>query len=89
VREALFILVIVAILLAVTAVKYRRQINGVIAFARMLKDAKNAAQVSSMRTPQPQPRSSVQLVNCSKCGVWVPESKATQRGRLAYCERCA
>ncbi|HTH50579.1 MAG TPA: hypothetical protein VL501_01515 [Pyrinomonadaceae bacterium] len=88
-RETLLILVVVGILLAITAVRYRRQINGIIGFARMLKDAKDAARVPNMRTQQPQARSSVQLVNCSKCGVWVPENKALQRGRLAYCERCA
>lgn len=78
-----------AILLAITAVKYRRQINGVIGFARMLKEAKNAADVHSVQAAQPQVKSAVQLVNCSKCGVWVPQAKAVRRGTLSYCERCS
>ena len=89
-RDALFILFIAAILLAITAVKYRKQINGWIGVARMLKDAKAAAESGQMRARQPQrTKTPVQLVNCSKCGVWVPQDKATQRAGQVYCARCA
>ncbi len=81
-REGIFILVVVLILLALTAVRYRKQISGVIGVARMLKDAKDQAHVA-VNSKQPQP--SVQLVNCGKCGVWVPEGKAVARHGIKYC----
>lgn len=83
-REAIFILLIVFGLFALTALRYRKQIAGMIGFARMLKDAKEnlgqgAGQIRG-RTEK-----SVPLVNCSKCGVWVPQSKARKVGEMFYC----
>ena len=73
-REALFILFVTALLFGFTVIRYRKQIAGMIGFARMLKDAKGAAGQSEAIRGRDQ--SSVQLVNCAKCGVWVPENKA-------------
>ncbi len=83
-KEALFILLVVCILAALTAVKYRKQIAGMIGFARMLKEAKqNFAQGSnSIRGTT---EKSVPLVNCSKCGVWVPQNKARKVGDVFFC----
>lgn len=83
-REFLFILVVVLILAALTAVKYRKQINGMIGFARMIKDARqNIAQdpTNIRRTLE----KSIPLVNCSKCGVWVPQAKARKIGDTYFC----
>ena len=84
-RDALFILVVVMILFGF---RYRKQIVGAIGFARALKDAKEAgARPQSMRREEP---SNVQLVNCSKCGVWVPQNKALKmRSGHFYCSRCS
>ncbi len=88
-RDAFFILLVILLLLAITAVKYRRQIAGMIGVVRALKEAASGGlpsrAVEAKTTSQP----SVQLVNCAKCGVWVPETKAIGRGgRPQYCERC-
>jgi Pyruvate/2-oxoacid:ferredoxin oxidoreductase delta subunit len=88
VREAVLILVVIAVLLALTAVKYRRQIVGMISVARMLKAAATASKTGQIRTRQPEVRATAQLVNCSGCGVWVPEEKASVRRGGSYCERC-
>ncbi|MFL6374025.1 MAG: hypothetical protein ACJ73D_05095 [Pyrinomonadaceae bacterium] len=88
----LFVLLIILILLAMIAVRYRKQINSLIATARFLKEAKEAAQQAQLgaraRTPS-QTKTPVQLVNCSKCGVWVPQDKAVRRSGQVYCARCA
>lgn len=82
-REILIILVVVIVLLALTAVKYRKQIAGLIGVARMLKDAKDAVGQNSIRAEDAR---SVQLVNCAKCGVWVPQDKAMKiRDGYFYC----
>lgn len=81
-REFLIILTIVIVLLALTAVKYRKQIAGLIGVARMLKEAKKAVRQSSIRGGEPP---GVQLVNCAKCGVWVPQDKAIRVGGSFVC----
>ena len=83
-KEAFFILFVVLVLLAITAIRYRKQITGMIGFARMLKEAKqNIAQgPSSVRVDSGK---SIPLVNCSKCGVWVPQNKSRKVGDLFFC----
>jgi hypothetical protein len=76
-KEGLFILFVIGILAALTAVKYRKQISGMIGFARMLKDAKSNLAAGSQRPPSKTDQS-IPLVNCIKCGVWVPQNKANK-----------
>ena len=87
----LFVLLVIFVLLAMVAVRYRKQINSLIATARLLKEAKDAAQQAQLgRAPSPQPtKAAVHLVNCAKCGVWVPESKAVRRQQSFYCANCS
>ncbi len=81
-KEAIFILLVVFALAALTAIRYRKQIAGMIGFARMLKDAKdNALQGGGPSVES----ASVPLVNCSKCGVWVPQNKSIKVGDLSFC----
>ena len=87
--KEIFIALVVLALLALTAVRYRKQISGIIGVAKLLNEAKNAqAQAQAMnRRPEP---SSVQLINCSKCGVWVPEKKTVKsRDGSIVCLNCS
>lgn len=84
-RETFFILFIVFVLFGLTAIRYRKQIAGMIGLAKMLKEAKDSAiqgrSISAEKT-------SVQLVNCVKCGVWLPVDKAIKRGpNTFYCSK--
>jgi hypothetical protein len=83
-REDLLILFVAALLAASTAVKYRKQIRGIIGFARMLKDAKH--DLNQMPTKMAaSAEKSTPLVNCSKCGVWIPQNRAIKIGELFHC----
>ncbi len=82
-KEGLFILFIVAILAALTAVRYRKQITGMIGFARMLRDARANVGTGVDKNDA----KSIPLVNCSKCGVWVPQNKAIKVGDTYLCSR--
>ena len=85
-REALFILIVVLILFALTAIRYRKQIASILGVAKMLNDAKNAAKQGNQANKVSGGEKSVQLVNCAKCGVWVPQNKAIKRGEdFFYC----
>lgn len=82
-REILIIVAVIFVLLALTAIKYRKQIAGLIGVAKMLKDAKDAVGQNTIRGEDAR---SVQLVNCAKCGVWVPQDKALKiRDGYFYC----
>ena len=82
-REAIFILLVVSLLAALTALRYRKQIAGILGLARALKDAKDA--VGQSRAISSDEKTSIPLVNCSKCGVWVPQNKARKVGEIFYC----
>ena len=84
-REALVILAVLLILLALTAYKYRKQIATVIGVGRMIRDA--AAGVKGHREPRiEQPVEAGKLVSCTKCGTWVPEGRAIRfGGNTFYC----
>ncbi len=83
-REALFILFVVFLLFGLTAIRYRKQIAGMIGLARMLKDVKGS--VGQSRSIRGNEQASLQLVNCTTCGVWVPQNKAIKlRDGNFYC----
>jgi hypothetical protein len=78
-REAFVILLVLLVLLALTAFKYRRQIGTVVGIGRMIRDA--AAGGANRREPRiEQPVESGKLVSCTKCGTWVPENRAIKFG---------
>ena len=81
-KEGFLILVVILVLVALTAIRYRKQISGLIGIARMLKDVKD--QAGRPRAVEAE-QSGVQLVNCTKCGVWVPQSKGISRNGKYYC----
>ena len=83
-KETLFILVVVFVLAALTAIRYRKQISGMIGFAKMLKEAKQNISMGSTNVKR-QTEKSIPLVNCSKCGVWIPQTKAIKVGDLYMC----
>lgn len=83
-REAVFILIVIAGLLAWTAFRYRKTIAGMIGFAKMLKEAKDGLVMPKTAESKTAARGST-LVNCSTCGVWVPQTKARKKGDVFFC----
>ena len=86
-RTVLFILVVLLILVAWTAVRYLKQITGIIGFVRMIREA-----TISNRTPEKAKEMKAstpnELVSCSKCGVWVPHDRAIRfDARTFYCSK--
>ncbi len=86
-KEALFVLLFVVALLGLTAFRYRKQIFFGIQMWRSL----NAARKNLRPPGQPAeevPPDRRDLVNCSKCGSWVPESSAIKLGKKSfYCSK--
>ena len=85
-KEALFVLAVVFVLFAITAVRYRRQISGAIGFYRELQKMRSQmAPKQQEEIPEAKPDT---LVCCQKCRKWVPESGAVKFGRsVFYCSQ--
>lgn len=84
-KEAFFIFLVLLAVAGLTAYRYRRQIRSALEFYRTIKTIRERAQA-----PRPEirnePASRGPLVNCQKCGTWVPEETAVRLGRTAlYC----
>ena len=85
-KEAIFILLIVAVLFALTAFRYRRHLRTAIGVWRMLQSARSTGQRREVSGSE-QPKSG-KLVSCSKCGTWVPEPRAIRvPPKIYYCSR--
>ena len=83
-REAIFILIIIAVLLGLTAIRYRKQIVTMMQIWRSLKAMRQHS--TQKQVPREVPEQIGPLVNCAKCGTWVPEQRAIKlRGGIFYC----
>jgi hypothetical protein len=84
VREVLFILLIIALLCGLTALRYRRQFFAVWKIWRQLRDSR----ISNVQIPQNDKKADIYiddpLVNCAKCGKWQNESSAIRLGKKTY-----
>jgi len=81
-REALIILAVLFILLALTAFKYRRQIKTIIGVTRAIRNAATRGIPQQPRIEEP--INSGTLVSCTKCGTWVPENAAIKFGAKTF-----
>ena len=83
-RELLIILVVVAVLVGLTAFRYRKQIIAVYQFWAALRSIQQ-------KNAKPQvdgsgPEGTGPLVNCSRCKTWTSETTAIRLGtRTYYC----
>lgn len=82
-REALLILLVLMVLLGLTAYRYRRQIRSALEFYRMLQSVRDKTR-SNPDQIRDEPSSKGPLVNCQKCGTWVPEETAVRLGRSSF-----
>ena len=82
-REALFILFVIGLLLAFTAYRYRRQIKAIREFWRMAKEMRQMTSQMRKEVDEPKAAAPGRLVNCTKCGTWVPEDRAIRLGRTS------
>lgn len=82
-KEALVILIVLLILAALTAYRYRKGLMAMLQLWRTLQSMRQMGR-STKNSIQDGPAAAGPLVNCPKCGTWVPEEKAIKLGRSAY-----
>jgi hypothetical protein len=82
-KEAFFILLVIFLLAALTAFKYRRALTGAGTIWRSFKEL-NARppvnQVSKANTENT-------LVRCARCGVWTPQDRSIKLAGVSYCSK--
>ncbi len=84
-REAILILIVIAVLFGLTAYRYRRQLSTMLHLWRMMRSMRtkmNAAREN--RIEEKEDVDIGNLVNCSKCGTWVPEMRAIGLGKKTF-----
>ena len=85
-KEALVILAVLAVILVLTAIRYRRHIAGMIQIWRSVKTMRQQINQKRGDAEREQEVAAGPLVNCAKCGTWVPEQRAISlRGGVFYC----
>lgn len=85
-KEALVILLVFAVLIGLTAFRYRRQIGSMVRVWRMFKSMRETSKLQRPDESAGMPVNAGPLVNCAKCGTWVPQAKAIKlRGNTFYC----
>ena len=84
-RETLFILAILAVLLGLTAYRYRKQLVFAIQVWRTLKGVRDIqSKQQNVSQLDQEPQSKGELVNCSRCGKWTPVTTAIKFGPTIY-----
>lgn len=85
-REAVFILLVLAVLFSLTALRYRRQIKSLLRIWRTLQQAKVNV-LSGRPAGRPGSAESV-MVSCAKCGKWIIEDQGIRVPPASYyCSR--
>ena len=86
-REAFFILVVLAVLFGLTLIRYRKTIMGMIGLARTLKEIREGTiQPDDLKSKAASQKA---LVSCSQCGIWVPKDRVMRSKNADYCsEAC-
>jgi len=83
-REVFFILVVVFILLALTAFRYRKQLVAAHRIWQMLRGtAPGTFPVNNVPTKKPT-NEPVPLVKCTRCGTWTPLDRSIKLGQSIY-----
>ena len=87
-REALVILIVIAVLIALTVIKYRRQIVTLIGFYKQVQAIRSGLKNDPGRSTTNRPLDGIQLVKCEHCGKWVlPNQSTTSTGKV-ICSDC-
>ena len=68
----LILLILLFVLAAVVAARYRRQIQTAVYVYRMFKKMRQAGKAEEKRIEKTESAKNVPLIRCAKCGTWIP-----------------
>jgi hypothetical protein len=85
--KALIILLAVALLVVLTAIRYRRQIVGLISFYRQVKAIRAGISVKGKDAILNDDRTGIRLLKCARCGKWIPKNESRDLGGQTVCSQ--
>jgi hypothetical protein len=77
-REFILILAVIALLLGLTAIRYRRQIVAFIRFWREIQAVRQRINSGNERIVENNDEAGIQLVKCVSCSKWLPPGAAVK-----------
>lgn len=87
-KEAVFIILVLLVLLALTTYRYRNQIRSVYRVWQMISSMRKMQRPETNEIGDDAKNSSGPLVNCSKCSTWVPADRALKLpGGIYFCSQ--
>lgn len=82
----IILLILVAALIAVVAVRYRQQIKMAIYVYRMFRKMRQVGKTDEKQIEKTETAADVALVRCAKCGTWTPQNNSLKlRSGSRYC----
>ena len=85
-KETLFILLVVAVLVGLSMIRYRRQITAAIRFYRILRGQLNQQPQKNQQVRCSRSSDATELVSCARCGRWVPMTESIKiPGGIVLC----
>jgi hypothetical protein len=82
----LIILVLLLILAAFIAVRFRRQITTGIQIFKMLRQLRSQMKPPEKKIEKQSAEKTAPLVRCARCGTWTPQATALNlRSKIFYC----
>ncbi|HQZ81865.1 MAG TPA: hypothetical protein PLR83_01475 [Pyrinomonadaceae bacterium] len=86
-REAVFILFVLFLLFGLTALRYRKQIAGILALGRTLREMREGTTTETAATKEKVP-AALELRSCSGCGTWIDTNTAIKFDKnTLYCSK--
>ena len=84
----LILLGLLAILVAVIAMRFRQQIKMAIYVWRMFRKMRQVGKSGEKTVEKIENPKGAQLIRCAKCGTWIPQSKALNlRSGIYFCSK--
>lgn len=83
-REAVVIMIVISVLLILTAIRYRRQLQTMLGIWKMFRKMREMNRQKEI--PNKENLSDVPLVKCARCRTWISEANAINLGsNTFYC----
>ncbi|MCY7374954.1 MAG: hypothetical protein LH472_03150 [Pyrinomonadaceae bacterium] len=82
----LIILALIAVLVIFIVSRYRKQIQMALYVFRMFRKMRQMNKTDEKQIEMREEEQNIALVNCAKCGTWIPQNKALKlRSDVFYC----
>jgi len=82
----LILLILFGGLIAIIAMRYRRQLQTALYVWRMFKKMRQMNKTEERQIEKKETANDVQLIRCAKCGTWIPQKNALKlRSKTFFC----